>query len=361
MYSHPNKLRRFSKKEYGIIETTTKDPFLDDKVRILESKSFRRLHGKAQVYCRNLDFINPNVRDRAVHTSEVIALSSKIANNLGLNVHLTEAIAAGHDIGHVPFGHLGEIIFSEYGKKEFRHNVFSVIVAQKIERKGKGLNLTFATLQGILAHSRGPKEMNLSNNVSEEANVVMIADKVAYTFSDINDAIRMGDLKKVPKELNLLGKSQREREYNIINSIIKESKRKGKVSFEDSKEAKMFKKIRDFMYKEFYFKQNRNEEKHILKTVIKFIEETIKTVNPLIVVSLMNDYEVQIIYREILKGKKELLQKAIKNKISSEKKSKKTKKMGLETQFGFLEIIPHLENKKMDLYDADLNEKEFKY
>lgn len=360
-----NSKRRFSKKQYNIIETETSDPFLNDKIKILESKSFRRLQGKALVYCRDLNFINPNIRDRAIHTSEVIALSSKIAKQLNLNLQLTEAIAAGHDIGHIPFSHLGEEVFSEYAKKKFRHHIFSVVMAQKVERKGKGLNLTYETLNGILNHSHS-SEKTRQNNQSKEGKVVMIADDIANTFSNINDAIRMGYFKESPKEAKLLGKDQREREYNLVKALIKESKRKKDISFQDSKEVKIFKKLKDSMYENFYLKQNKKREKKVLLNVIKFIKKIIPKINPLLVVSMMTDYEVQIINKEIEKGRKKELKRKIKKQIEIERKRKQGKivsdsQTGIESRLGFCEGIPYIEKLKINMYNPDLNEKDFKY
>ncbi len=361
-----NSKRKFSKKQYKIIETETTDAFLNDKIKILESKSFRRLQGKAQVYCRDLNFINPNIRDRAIHTNEVIALSAKIAKQLDLNVHLAEAIAAGHDIGHIPFGHLGEEVFSNYMDKQFKHNIFSVIVAQKIERKGKGLNLTHETLNGILNHSRGSAKITLDSKETMEATVVMIADKIAYTLADINDAIRMGDFKELPKEAKLLGKNQREREYNLVKALVKESKNKKRISFEFSKEAKIFKNLRQYMYNNFYLKQNRQEEKDILLRAIKFTKEILPKLNPLLIVAMMTDYEVQIINKEIEKGRKKELKKKIKKQIEIERKRKQGKlisdpQTGIESRLGFCETIPYLEKLKIDIYNPDLDKKDFKY
>jgi dGTPase len=361
-----NSKRKFSKEQYNLIETETSDPFLNDKIKILESKSFRRLQGKAQVYCRDLNFINPNIRDRAIHTNEVMALSAKIAKQLNLNVHLTEAIAAGHDIGHIPFGHLGEEVFSKYSNKEFKHNIFSVIVSQKIERKGKGLNLTYETLNGILNHSRGSAKITIDSKETKESTVVMIADKIAYTLADINDAIRMGDFKELPKQAILLGKNQREREYNLIKALIKESKRKKRISFEESKEAKIFKELRNFMYNNFYLNQNRKEEKEILKKVIDFTKELFPKMNPLLVVTMMTDYEVQIINKELEKGRKKELKIKIKKQIEIERKRKQGKiisdsQTGIESRLGFCEAIPYLEKLKINMYNPELNEEDFQY
>lgn len=361
-----NTKRRYSKIKYNEKETLTSDPFLNDKLKILESKAYRRLQGKAQVYCRDLNFINPNIRDRAVHTNEVMALSSKISKELNLNVHLAEAIAAGHDIGHIPFGHLGEDVFTKYANKEFRHNIFSVIVAQQIERKGKGLNLTYETLKGILNHSRGASKITIGEKETKEATIVMLADKIAYTFADINDAIRMGDLKQVPTEAKKLGKNQREREYNVVKALIKESKKKKRISFEDSKEAKTFKELRNYLYTNFYLAKNREKEKAILRRVIDFTKEILPKINPLIVVSMMTDYEVQIINKELEKGRKKALKIKIKKQIEIERKRKQGKlisdpQTGIESRLGFCEAIPYLEKLKIDIYNPDLNKKDFKY
>ena len=360
-----NSKRKFSKKQYNIVETETSDPCLNDKIKMLESKSFRRLQGKALVYCRDLNFMNPNIRDRAIHTSEVIALSSKISKKLKLNIQLTEAIAAGHDIGHIPFSHLGEEIFSKYANKKFKHHIFSVVVAQKIERKGKGLNLTYDVLNGILNHSHS-SEKTRQNNQSKEGKVVMVADDIANTFSNINDAIRMGYFKEPPKEAKLLGKNQREREYNIVKALIKESKKKKTIAFKDSKEAKIFKKLKDFMYENFYLKQNKIKEKEILIRVINFIKKILPKLNPLLVVSMMTDYEVQIINKGLEKDRKKELKRKIKKQIEIERKRKQGKivsdsQTGIESRLGFCEGIPYLEKLKINMYNPDLNEKDFKY
>ena len=109
------------------------DPFFLDREKIRLSKSYRRLADKTQVFPTDL---HSNVRNRLIHTNDVVNLASLFANILGLNVYLAEAIAYGHDIGHTPFGHLGERLICDLSKKEFTHNVMSVVVAQKVERKG---------------------------------------------------------------------------------------------------------------------------------------------------------------------------------------------------------------------------------
>ena len=129
------------------------DPFKGDCAKIINSKAFRRLSDKPQVFYHPL---NPHIRNRLSHSMEVCALAEVISDYLGLNTNLCRAIALGHDIGHVPFGHdgertIGEIYASERGGivKKFDHAVWGVVVAQRIERKNKGLNIsTFGLKKG---------------------------------------------------------------------------------------------------------------------------------------------------------------------------------------------------------------------
>ena len=160
-----------------------KDPFKEDFVRIIQSKAYRRLPYKTQVISLP-DCVH--VRTRAIHTNEVIGISSRIADRLGLNLSLCEAIAAGHDIGHTPYGHAGEEVLSKFGVKPFNHALNGVLIAQHIERNGMGLNLCHETLEGMLNHSRGAGKLAIVNSKPAEYSVVMFSDKIAYTFSDLN-------------------------------------------------------------------------------------------------------------------------------------------------------------------------------
>jgi dGTPase len=108
------------------------DPFFLDREKIRLSKSYRRLADKTQVFPLNL-YINSHIRNRLIHTNDVVNLSAIFSNILGLNVYLSEAIAYGHDIGHTPFGHLGERLIQNLSGKNFTHYVMSVVIAQKID------------------------------------------------------------------------------------------------------------------------------------------------------------------------------------------------------------------------------------
>ena len=135
------------------VDTLIQDPFLNDWSKIKHSKAYRQLSEKAQVIPLSG---NSYVRHRGSHTGEVEAISVAISELLGLNTNLCRAISVGHDTGHIPYGHLGEEkLWEIIGDKSFRHSTFGVVRSQHIERKGKGLNLTYETLRGILGSSRG--------------------------------------------------------------------------------------------------------------------------------------------------------------------------------------------------------------
>ena len=198
-------------------EVSYRNMFQRDKDRILYSRAFRRLKGKTQVFLAGFD---DHMRDRLTHTLEVAQLAKTISSSLGLDEDLTEAIALGHDIGHTPFGHVGERTLNEImsGKvniknfnmcsseqKGFKHNWQSLRVLEELE-KDEGLNLTNYTLWGILNHSslkmRGydkrpqfysEKYSKLIDNSNEnwtiEALIVRVADEIAQRHHDIEDGL----------------------------------------------------------------------------------------------------------------------------------------------------------------------------
>lgn len=160
--------------------------FQRDRDRIIHCRSLRRLMHKTQV------FISPegdHFRTRLTHTLEVAQISRTISRALGLNEDLTEAIAMGHDLGHTPFGHMGEAVLNEIHPGGFRHNIQSLRVVDVIEKdyKGKKLNLTAEVRDGILNHSGPDVPFTL------EGQVVRISDRIAYINHDIDDAL-MADL-----------------------------------------------------------------------------------------------------------------------------------------------------------------------
>ncbi len=241
--------------------------FQRDRDRIIHSKAFRRLMHKTQV------FISPegdHFRTRITHTLEVSQIAKTIASSLFLNEDLTEAISLGHDLGHTPFGHLGEEVLNEILEDGFYHNEQSVRVVQKIEKNGKGLNLTKEVLDGILNHRGRCSPSTL------EGKIVQISDKIAYINHDIDDAIRAGLLKHqdLPKEyLDILGQTPREIINFLIRDIIKNSYNKNDIIMTKEVKACMY-KLRKFLFDNVYttgvLAEERKNYKFILKEIYNY-------------------------------------------------------------------------------------------
>jgi dGTPase len=189
------------------IDKDFRNPYARDRDRIIHSGSFRKLEYKTQVFLNQEgDFF----RTRLTHSIEVSQIARSITSHLGLNESLAEAIALAHDLGHTPFGHIGGDTLDACLKKDghkngFEHNFQSFRVVSSLEKRYKdfdGLNLTFATLEGILKHSYPYKKsflpswidesFNLETHPSIEAMVVDRADEIAYMSHDIDDGINSG-------------------------------------------------------------------------------------------------------------------------------------------------------------------------
>lgn len=197
--------------------------FQQDRDRIIHSKAFRRLKHKTQVFIAPL---GDHYVTRLTHTLEVSQIARTIARALNLNEDLTEAIALGHDLGHTPFGHVGEEVLNELYPGGFRHNEQSLRVVDFLERDGQGLNLTWEVRDGILNHSKGQADI-LNGGWGEtgtlEGEVCKIADIIAYINHDIGDAIRAGIICEddLPASaLKLLGHSSSERINTIVRDIV---------------------------------------------------------------------------------------------------------------------------------------------
>ena len=265
---------------------------MDADYKIGPSKAFRRLPYKTQVVTHPR---NVHVRSRASHTEEVTSIAVLMAHVLGFNVSLARAIAKGHDIGHTPFGHIGEEFLSDVTGKPFRHEIFGVVLAQKIERLGNGLNLTHQTLEGMRLHSRGFGEISLDQTQSPEASVVMFADKFAYTTGDYNDfkrfQLNLKSWDKLHQVMRSLGETQRERVNNLAASLCLESEKRGFVSFCQSKESEIFSAIRKEMSK-IYPIFNIHQSKDVMARIYEFIKKIIDDVDPAIALALMTDNDV---------------------------------------------------------------------
>lgn len=216
-----------------------------DRDRILHSKSFRRLKHKTQVF---LSPVGDHYRTRLTHTLEVAQIARTIAKSLRLNEELAEAIALGHDLGHTPFGHAGEDALNSVCSEGFAHYKQSVRVVERLEKEGRGLNLTWEVRDGILNHRTAGNPHTL------EGKVVRLSDKIAYINHDIDDAIRAGILSEdmLPKQYTqVLGHTVRERLNTLIHSIIEESCGKPEILMAPEVEEAM-KNLRIFMFENVY-------------------------------------------------------------------------------------------------------------
>ncbi|MBQ3484221.1 MAG: deoxyguanosinetriphosphate triphosphohydrolase [Clostridia bacterium] len=236
--------------------------FQRDRDRIIHCKAFRRLKYKTQV------FLSPegdHYRTRLTHTLEVAQIARAIARCLRLNEDLTEAIALGHDLGHTPFGHIGERSLDELMPEGFRHNEQSRRVVETLENDGAGLNLTFEVRDGILCHSGAQFPTTL------EGECVRRADRIAYLNHDLDDAIRGGVLRdfELPADcLKVLGSSHGNRINNMIADIVASSQDSEHLQMSPLMQSAMD-GLRDFMFERVYRDSWRAAEENRCDGVMK--------------------------------------------------------------------------------------------
>ncbi len=201
--------------------------FQRDRDRVIHCKAFRRLSHKTQVF---LAPEGDHYRTRLTHTLEVAQIARSIARALRLNEDLTEAIALAHDLGHTPFGHIGEDALNDalaevFGDESgapprFRHHVQSLRLVEELEYGGKGLNLTWEVRDGISNHSGSARAATL------EGQIVATADRIAYINHDIDDAMRAGVLRESELPLgptDILGHNHAARITTMVNDMVSES------------------------------------------------------------------------------------------------------------------------------------------
>ncbi|MBE5744710.1 MAG: deoxyguanosinetriphosphate triphosphohydrolase [Clostridiales bacterium] len=224
---------------------TFRTDFQRDRDRIIYSNSFKRLKNKTQV------FFAPegdHYITRLTHTLDVSQIARSLARSLALNEDLAEAIALGHDLGHTPFGHVGERVLAKLATDGFYHNEQSVRVVDCIEKQGRGLNLTQEVLDGILHHKSSGKPSTL------EGQAVSLADRIAYVNHDIEDAIRAGILQPddLPKRaVQLLGNETKTRINTAISDIYTTSYLKPYVRMSDEM-MDAINELRSFMFERVY-------------------------------------------------------------------------------------------------------------
>jgi len=200
--------------------------FQRDRDRIIHSKAFRRLKHKTQVFIAPL---GDHYVTRLTHTLEVSQIARTISRALNLNDDLTESIALGHDLGHTPFGHVGEDVLDELYHHGFRHNEQSLRVVDLLENDGQGLNLTWEVRDGIVNHSKTKVDIlgDWGKVNTLEGEVCKLADIVAYINHDIGDAIRAGIISEGDLPLStvkVLGLSHSQRINTMVCDIIEHSR-----------------------------------------------------------------------------------------------------------------------------------------
>ena len=233
-----------------------------DADRIVHSKSFRRLMHKTQV------FLSPegdHYRTRMTHTLEVARIARTICRGLRLNTDLAEAAALGHDLGHTPFGHAGEIALTDMMGTRFCHNEQSLRVVDKLERDGEGLNLTYEVRMSILGHTGSfiPETM--------EGQVVRISDRIAYINHDIDDAMRAGILTEndIPREIaDILGDSHSARINRLVEDMIETSAQTGRIGMQPEVAGAMD-ELRKFMFQRVYTNPVAKGEEAKAKDIIR--------------------------------------------------------------------------------------------
>ena len=228
---------RFEEDREGDVRTC----YQRDIDRIVHSKAFRRLMHKTQVF---LQPEGDHYRTRMTHTLEVSRIASTSTRALGLNEDLAEAIAMGHDLGHTPFGHAGEVALTKCLGKEFKHNEQSLRVVVVLEKDGEGLNLTHEVRNGILCHTGDPWPSTLEGQIDRRT------DQIAYVNHDIDDAIRAGILTNddIPSAItDILGHSHSVRINTLVTDIITVSREAGCIQLSPQVE-KALKDLRSFMF-----------------------------------------------------------------------------------------------------------------
>jgi dGTPase len=244
-------------------DCSLRTPFQRDRDRIVHSKAFRRLKHKTQV------FVAPegdHYRTRLTHTLEVTQISRTVARALRLNEDLVEAIGLGHDVGHPPFGHIGEMVLDACSKERFgrgfRHNEHSLRVVEVLE----SLNLTAPVRDGILRHSSGAGEP-----ATQEGRIVRLVDRIAYINHDIDDALRAGVLSQgdLPgEELAVLGSSGAKRIDTLVHDVVEASERTGDIAQSPRIGGAML-RLRTFMFEHVYLAPTARQEHAKIERVLR--------------------------------------------------------------------------------------------
>jgi dGTPase len=225
-----------------------------DRDRIVHAKAFRRLKHKTQVF---LAPEGDHYRVRLTHTLDVSQIARTAARALRLNEDLTEAIALGHDLGHTPFGHLGEQALTPFLGRPFKHSEQSLRIVEHLENEGDGLNLTWEVRDGIVHH---PWSMPPPSTL--EAQVVRFADRIAYLNHDLDDAVRAGVLSpgELPAApLAVLGQTHSERISTLVTDLVTQSQDQAEIRLSPEVFTALD-TLRDFMFEQVYLREGTRED-----------------------------------------------------------------------------------------------------
>lgn len=246
-------------------DSPLRTPFQRDRDRIVHSKAFRRLKHKTQV------FISPegdHYRTRLTHTLETTGIARTVARALGLNEDLTEAIGLGHDLGHPPFGHIGEEVLDRCLQQRFglhfRHNHHSLRMVDKLER----LNLTEQVRDGILRHTWSEPEPS-----TPEARIVRMVDRIAYINHDIDDAVRAGVLARedLPgREIEILGDTGSRRIDTLVRDVVDHWDRTGEIG-QSGEVGEAMLRLRTFMFENVYLGEAARLEHPRIERMIRVL------------------------------------------------------------------------------------------
>ena len=253
-------------REYPWEKCVNRTEFQKDRDKIIHSQAFRRLMNKTQAF---LAPVGDHYRTRLTHTLEVTQIARIIARALRLNEDLTEAIALGHDLGHTPFGHAGEEALKECFDPGFTHYKQSLRVVEKLEKGGKGLNLTWEVRDGIVNHTGSHVASTL------EGVVVKYADRIAYINHDIDDACRAGILRidDIPRPIrDVLGDGHSERINTMVTSIIENSTDKPTITMDGDVQAASD-ELRAFLFETVYLNSEVKAEDIKAKNLLKYLFE----------------------------------------------------------------------------------------
>lgn len=267
--------------------------FFRDTTAIIHSYPFRRLRHKTQVF---FSPSNDHICTRIEHVMHVATIASTICRALKLDSDLAWAISLGHDLGHTPFGHVGEKIVEAMlaSKGGFAHELYSLRVVDHLIHYGKGINLTYAVRDGIVTHCGEKFEQMLEpdftvKNLSEietrqfrpatwEGIVVRMSDKIAYLGRDMEDAVqlRVIEAEELPREVTeVLGRRNSDIIDTLVNDIVSTSKKTGTVGFSDSVHAALL-TLKDFNYRRIYNNERlanyHTYFERILTTLYEYLE-----------------------------------------------------------------------------------------